>query len=100
MKKTLIAFAIAAALMAASPAAFAGVGEPSDSLLVPVVVVTGDLLIVRPVSVVYAAGAAVAWPFVAAFQWLQGRDIEPVTDALIYEPYWFIVERPLGEFYG
>ncbi|MBI2880780.1 MAG: hypothetical protein HYY21_04280 [Candidatus Tectomicrobia bacterium] len=96
MKKLLASIAIAAALMATSPAAFAGTWESLP--LVDGTLVVSDLIIVRPLSVAYAAVAAVAWPFAATAQLAGGNDIEPITEALIYEPFWFTVQRPVGKF--
>ena len=96
MKKIFISFVIAATLMAASPAAFAGTWESPP--LVDGAFVVSDLIIVRPLSVLYSAVAAIAWPFAAAVQASTGNDIEAVTEALIYEPFRFTVERPLGKF--
>ena len=64
MKKTFVSLLIAAALMATSPAAFAGIGEPSDHyILVPGALMTGDLLIVRPLSVADKHFSTTVLPF-------------------------------------
>ncbi|MFQ5914688.1 MAG: hypothetical protein ACE5JS_16080 [Nitrospinota bacterium] len=96
MKKTLTSLLIAATLMATSPAAFAGSSTP----LVDGTVMGADLILVRPLSVAYTAVAAVAWPFAAAFQLANGYDLKPVNEALIEEPIWFTLQRPIGDFKG
>lgn len=57
-----------------------------------------DVLIVRPASYIAMAAAAIIY-VPAALITLGGRnDIEPVQDALLKEPYYYAVKRPLGQF--
>lgn len=57
-----------------------------------------DVAIVRPLSVLAMAAAAIVYVPASLIQVIGGNDIEPVKEALLTEPYEYAVKRPVGQF--
>ncbi len=60
--------------------------------------VVWDVVVVRPMAYAGMLAGAIIYLPAALLALSAGKDIEPLQDALLKEPYDYAVERPFGQF--